>query len=314
MRIDAESRLFELIELMRRPGGASVQEMCDRIGCARTSFYRYETKLQAMNVPVYVKDDYNGNTSSKRWYIDEKAYASSIPIKLDHTERMMLRSIIDRTRIFEKTKLKARMDGLRTKLNAALIHDQIKPLITTHYNFKGTVSYEGKEDIIDTLCTLIEERRLAAVTYQGIGAPEPKTYDIEPLTLVDHNGALYVIVTIPKYERNIRILAVDRIKALEGKQTRFNVPEDFNPEAYLKPAFGIVIEEPFRVRVRFTGGGAFYAQERVDDETVVVSFTAAGLEEIAAWVLSWGPEARALGPETLVEKVKAELEEALKGY
>ena len=55
--------------------------------------------------------------------------------------------------------------------------------VITSYSIHYTKLYD--------LCTLIEERRLAAVTYQGIGAPEPKTYDIEPLTLVDHNGALY---------------------------------------------------------------------------------------------------------------------------
>ena len=177
MRIDAESSLYDIIDLMLRPQGASVQEICSALGCQRTTFYRYQTKLSAYGIPFYEKDDYNGNTNSKRWYIDADEYTRGIPVRFDHTERMMLRTILGRTRLFDKTKLKGRMDGLRAKLNAALLHDRVKPISTTLYSFKGSISYEGKEEIIDRLCVCIEERRRASVTYKSIKAAEAKTYD-----------------------------------------------------------------------------------------------------------------------------------------
>lgn len=324
MRIDAETSLYDIIDLMRRPQGASVQEVCATLGCQRTTFYRYQTKLTAFGIPFYEKGDYSGNTNSKRWYIDEADYAKSIPVRFDHTERMMLRTILGRTRLFDKTKLKPRMETLRAKLNAALLHDRVKPISTTLYSFKGSISYEGKEDIIERLFSLIEERRTGTVTYRAALKSEAKTYDIEPLTLVDHANALYVIVAIPKHERNIRILAVDRIEALKATEKQFEIPVGFNPETYLTPSFGIVVEEPIRVKVRFTGDAAFYARERTwgqeqtieesDAGTIVLSFTASGSEEIAAWILSWGADARVLEPESLVVKVKAELAGALAGY
>lgn len=324
MRIDAETSLFDIIDLMRRPQGASVQEICTTLGCQRTTFYRYQEKLNAFGIPYYNKDDLQGNTSSKRWFIDESEYKRTIPVKLDHVERMMLRTILGRTRVFDGTRLKPKMEGLRSKLNSTLLHDRTKRIATTVYSFKGSVSYEGKEDIIDTLCACIEEHTRATVCYQAAKSPEPKTYEIDPFTLVDHGNALYVIVAVPKHEGNIRILAVDRIKSLVKTITTFTIPENFDPEQYLNPSFGIFVEEPIRVLVRFSAESAIYARERTwgQEQTVVeldngeidLAFTAAGFDEIVRWVLSFGKGARVLEPETLVERVKTELKEANSRY
>ncbi len=324
MRIDAETSLFDIIDLMRRSQGASVQEICTTLGCQRTTFYRYQDKLNAFGIPYYNKDDYNGNTSSKRWYIDEEEYKRTLPVRLDHVERMMLRTILGRTRMFDGTRLKPRMDGLRSKLNSTLLHDRTKRIATTVYSFKGSVSYEGKEEIIDTLCSCIESRIRATVTYQAAKAKEPKAYDIDPYTLVDHGNALYVIVAVPKYDGDIRILAVDRIKKLDKSETNFSIPESFDPEQYLNPSFGIFVEEPMRVRVLFNPETAVYARERkwgqeqtveeLEDGSIELSFTAAGFEEIVRWALSFGKGARVQEPAKLVERVKEELNGGAQGY
>lgn len=324
MRIDAETSLFDIIDMMRRPQGASVQEICTTLGCQRTTFYRYQDKLNAFGIPYYNKDDLDGNTSSKRWYIDEEDYKRTIPVRLDHVERMMLRTILGRARVFDGTRLKPRMDGLRAKLNSTLLHDRTKKIVTTVYSFKGSVSYEGKEEIIDTLCSCIEGHVRATVTYQSAKAKEPKTYDIDSYTLVDHGNALYVIVAVPKHDGDIRILAVDRIKKLDKTETTFDIPEGFDPEQYLNPSFGIFVEEPMRVSVQFTADTAVYARERtwgldqdikeLENGAIELSFTAAGFEEIVRWALSFGKGALVLKPEKLVERVKEELNGAYQGY
>ncbi len=239
-------------------------------------------------------------------------------------ERMMLRSIIERTRVFDKTKLKCRMDRLRAKLNATILHDKVRPVQSTVYTFKGSISYEGKEDIIDLLCSCIEERARAAVTYRSPSSAEDKTCDIEPLTLVDHGNTLYVIVAIPKHNRNIRILAVDRIKKLVKTGEVFEIPDGFDPHAYLTPSFGITVEEPLNVQIRFTAEAAFYIRERVwgqnqsiqecEDGSIILSFSASGIKEIAAWALSWGKGARVLEPDILAVRVRDELAGAAAGY
>lgn len=324
MRVDAESSLYEIIDLMRRTQGTSVQEVCTTLGCQRNTFYRYLKRLEAFKIPIQQKDDYHGNTNSQRWYIDEKDAPRALPLKLDPVERMLLRTLLARTKLFDKTRLKARMDALKNKLTVTLLHDRVKPVTTTFYSFKGSISYEGKEEIIERLFTLIDSRRAGTLTYQAALQSEAKTYDIEPLTLVDHNNALYVIVTVPKHGRNIRIIAVDRIVTLIPNGKQFEIPPGYNPDTYLNSSFGIVVEEPIRVKVRFTGVAAYYARKRtwgqeqtietVGEDTIELSFTASGTQEIVSWALSWGAEARVLEPESLAEKVKAELKGALEGY
>ena len=98
---------------------------------------------------------------------------------------------------------------------------------------------------------------------------------------------LYEVITVsvPKHNRDIRILAVDRIKAFVESETIFEVPEGFDPESYLTPSFGITVEEPMNVKIRFTGDAAFYAKERTwgqdqnieeTEDGIILSFTAAG--------------------------------------
>ncbi len=178
-------------------------------------------------------------------------------------ERMMLRSIVERTRVFDKTKLKCRMDRLRAKLNAAILHDRSRPVQCTVCTFKGSISREGKEGIIDILHSCIEERARTAVTCRSPSSAEDTTCDIKQLTLVDHSNARYVIVAIPKHNRNNLILAVDRIRKLVKTGEVFEIPDGFDPHAYLTPSFGITVEEPLNVQIRFTVEAAFHIRERV---------------------------------------------------
>ena len=325
MRTDAETKLYDIIDMMLRPQGASIHEICSDLGCQRNAFYRYQSKLDAYGIPYHDQGDYDGNTNSKRWFINQEDYRRTIPVRFDHVERMILQSVLGRTRLFDNTHLKARMDSLKKKVNSAVFYDRKKRITTTYYSFKGSISYDGKEDIIDTLFDCIDTRNRATVTYQAAKAKEPKTYEIDPYTLVDHGNGLYVMVSIPKHEGNIRILSVDRIRSLvKNPGVTFTVPESFTPETYLNPSFGIFIEEPIRVVVKFSEDSAIYARERTwgedqkveehEDGTITLSFTAAGLEEIVRWALSFGKGARVLEPPALLDRIRDELTKGLGQY
>ena len=228
--------------------------------------------------------------------------------------------LLSRTRLFESPETKKMLNAIRRKIELPLLGGRKSRLKTTYANFKGAKSYEGKEALVGTLLDCIETRHLASVTYLAAKAVEPKTYDIESYTLVEHGHSLYVIVAVPKHNRDIRILAVDRIIALKKSDTvRFTLPESFDPENYLNPSFGIFIEEPNRVVVRFTADSAIYGRERTwgqeqtietnPDGSMILSFTAAGRDEIKRWILSYGSGAQALEPAELVREVAREIRE-----
>ncbi len=317
MRSDAESNLFAIIDLMQSPKGASVKEICQVLGCNPKTFYVQKAKLEKYGVPFYDKDDYDGNTNSKRWYIDP-VWSNPTPLVLEPRYRLMLRMLLGRSRLFESAETRKMLKVIKRKVESSLLGDKKNRIKTTYCNFKGSKSYEGKEEVVNTLLDCIETSHVATVTYLAAKATEPKTYAIEPYTLVEHGNSLYVIVAVPKHDRDIRILAVERVVEIQRSPTeRFSIPDSFDPAIYLNPSFGIVIEDLIRVVVRFAASASLYARERTwgqeqsiefhTDGSLTLSFTAAGKDEIKRWILSFGAAAQVLFPTELVESVKKEL-------
>jgi proteasome accessory factor B len=214
---------------------------------------------------------------------------------------------------------------LKSKVNAVTLHDPRKRVTTTYASFKGGKDYCGKENIIDTVLKAIELSLPCTVTYRAANSGEAKTYEIEPYTFVDHGNALYCIAAIPAHNRDIRVLAIERIEKITHHADRsFAIKDGYDPEEYLGASFGIIVEDPVRVRVRFTADAAFYARERVwgqeqtveeeADGSIILSFTASGLMEIKRWALSFGSAARVLEPENLAASVAAEAEALVAAY
>ncbi len=312
-----EERLPIIIDLFLRPRGATVAEVCDRLSISRQMFYRYLQDLHDQGIAVDDSLDYDGNTNSKRWRIREDRFVRSFAVKLTQAERLMLRSVLDRTRMFTGTSLEPSMNNLKSKINAVTRYDSRRKITTAYASFKGGKDYSGKEEIIDTVLRAVEESLACRVTYRAAHAESPKTYEIEPYTFVDHGNALYCIAAIPAHNRDIRVLAIERIEYIELlEDTKFTVTDDYSPESYLGSSFGIIIEESMRVRVRFNPESALYARERVwgqeqhvenlADGAIVLSFTAAGRMEIKRWVLSFGSSARVLEPESLAKEIAEE--------
>jgi len=236
-----DERIPQIVDMMLRPGGASKTEICERLNIKRQLVDRYITDIEAMNVPVRDKPDYHGNTNSKRWFINTEDYARSFSIKLTSTERLMLRSVLERTRMYEKTTLRDAMAALKSKVNAVTLHDPRKRVATTYSSFKGGKDYCGKEDIIDTVLKAIELSLPCTVTYRAANSGEAKTYEIEPYTFVDHGNALYCIVAIPAHNRDIRVLAIERIENITQHADRsFSIRDDYDPDQYLGASFGSV--------------------------------------------------------------------------
>ncbi|HQX08589.1 MAG TPA: WYL domain-containing protein, partial [Zoogloea sp.] len=103
-----------------------------------------------------------------------------------------------------------------------------------------------------------------------------------------------------------------------------NLPEELRVEQVYDNLFGLVDEPAQTVRIQFTPDVAYLVTERrwhpsqqneiQKDGSVIATLNAGGMDELTAWVLSWGPAARVLEPQSLVEAVKAQLSRALSRY
>ncbi|MGD8388780.1 MAG: WYL domain-containing protein, partial [Desulfobacteraceae bacterium] len=92
---------------------------------------------------------------------------------------------------------------------------------------------------------------------------------VDPYRIWFFNGTFYLIGFCHK-RGEVRIFALDRIRMLSMTRASFEVPEDFDLEAFLRPSLGVFQDEPVRVRVRFAPEAAGYIQEKVWHETQVI--------------------------------------------
>jgi hypothetical protein len=105
------------------------------------------------------------------------------------------------------------------------------------------------------------------------------------------------------------------------RRTSFAPPPSFRLAKYLQGAFGVHVgTEQHDVVVEFSKARATSVTSRIWHESpsiesladgrVGLRFTCTNLLPVGSWVLEWGPHARATAPDSLVQSVKRELDEA----
>lgn len=163
--------------------------------------------------------------------------------------------------------------------------------------------------------------------YRKIGADKSELRRVQPLHLGEVDGGWYLIAQ--DLERDaMRTFALPRINRFKRTAQTFERPPNFAGNTYLKQSFGIwnVAGDYSRqvVRVELKDYAARLAQERRWHPTqevtllntkgtrVEVRFEIGRLEEVLRWVLSFGSQAKVLGPPELVKMMKAEIE-AMRG-
>ena len=167
------------------------------------------------------------------------------------------------------------------------------------------------------------EKAVCIVSYEAINSGAVKTYRIHPLAMFEHDGGLYLFVLVPYYG-NIRILSIERIKSIDLTEEGFTPPENFDAEKLLSDPFGIILNEPFIARIRFSADQAPYIMEREwpteakidenDDGSIIFTVVTGGAYELKRWVMSFGSEAELLEPVELREEIALDIKQAGKVY
>ncbi|CAB1072967.1 hypothetical protein D1AOALGA4SA_1706 [Olavius algarvensis Delta 1 endosymbiont] len=117
---------------------------------------------------------------------------------------------------------------------------------------------------------------------------------------------------------------MDRINNLELTHERFEMPDDFNVDEFMKSSFGVFQGEPVKVKVWFASDIAEYIREKTWHETqaiesltdgaIIFEAEVAGIDEIKFWILKWGAKARVIEPESLRDAIRAEAEAMAGNY
>ncbi|MEF8941547.1 MAG: WYL domain-containing transcriptional regulator [Desulfohalobiaceae bacterium] len=320
-------KVLRAVELMSRPGGATIQDLAKDLELDRRSVYRLRDTMEALFFPIYEDRDADGRRM--RWKIKSEYLAKlpnvSLPeLTLNFPEIMALCLLKGEAGIYRGTEVQKHADRAFSKLGQLLpdnvntqmgrLEELFRPVA------KFSKDYSGKEEIIELLAQAMIKRKECRVEYFAFQDEQTKMYRIHPLCFFEHEGGLYLFVRVARYE-NIRVLAVERIEDLELLEAGFEYPEDFRPDAILKDTFNLTLNDPLEARVWISGDQAKYVTERrffedqrieeQEDGSIIVHLKTSGRYDVKRWVLGFGADAALLEPEDLRLEIRDELQRAL---
>lgn len=308
-------KFHKAVKLINRRQGASVSELMDELGIDRSNVYRLIDTIGGMGFPVYQKETDLPEKSKVRFHFTDPVEAPALRIAWD--EYLALNYIRGYARLFKGTDIEKDIENAIRKIGLSLAPkyhercDQLGTLLVPAIKFRKDYSDMG--EVIDSLTESILARRVCRLTYHSFTEDEVKTYPIHPLHFFEHAGGLYLYSFIPRYE-HVRILAVERIQAIEITDGTFSYPDGFDPEKRLEDAFTIYDDDPVEVAIRFSELQARYIRERIwakgqkirenKDGSIVLEMSTSGRWDVMRWVLGFGEDAEILEPSDLRAEIK----------
>jgi predicted DNA-binding transcriptional regulator YafY len=150
-----------------------------------------------------------------------------------------------------------------------------------------------------------------------------RPYFLEP----DAAGRSVYLIGFDETVDAMRTLKVERMWNAILTADRYEIPADFDPDAWLAHSWGIWSSDTTdvaRVRLRFDAGVAHRVRESVwhrsqrlrelPDGSVEMELAVAGIVEIRPWILTWGDAVEVLEPPELRQSVAEAVRKAAERY
>jgi proteasome accessory factor B len=309
------TRQWRLLQLLDRAEGVAVEDAAQELGCVVRTVWRDLSVLQAAGFPIYDEPQADGRRSV--WRIEE-GFKKRLPLKLTLSELAALVMSRDLLALngagpaigsaFEK------IAGVLSKDARALL-DAMRDTIGVR---AGAARLQAPAaEHLRLIHEALAARRRLRMTYYSMHRDETTERRVDPLHLTYHDGGYYLVGHC-HLRGALRIFAVERIRAVDALAARFERPADFDAEAYLRRAWGIVQGELVTVKVRFARSVARYIQDRLwhptqrlrelDGGRVELTLRVADTLEVRRWILGFGPEAEVAEPAGLREALRREAE------
>jgi len=167
--------------------------------------------------------------------------------------------------------------------------------------------------------------RQATILYYSKSSDRTKSYLIHPYRLAYAQGGLYLLAYVPEYGE-VRTFATERIQDISLLEERFTPDVDYRelPETAFPHSLGVHSGPPERVEIDFQPAAADYVRARQWHPSQSVSDTPTGGVRVTldvcidralhGWILSFGPFARVVSPESLTRAIATQIEEARAQY
>ena len=95
---------------------------------------------------------------------------------------------------------------------------------------------------LTTIVDAMRESVALSMTYQSFGKSEPSTFEVEPYCVKLFEQRWYMLGKSEGYDE-LRLYALDRIKALEPTERKFKLPNKFDAAKFFEDYYGIIISD-----------------------------------------------------------------------
>ncbi|HET8761293.1 MAG TPA: WYL domain-containing protein, partial [Nitrospiria bacterium] len=249
-RNDQVIRLWKIFRLLER-GAVTLARLRDEIDepCHVRTLRRDLDALTLAGVPVYTEKR-NGTTF---WRLPDDY--RSVPLPVTPTELLALHLAGRLTHPLKGTLFDESMAAAVTKIRTAIAPKTREAFAglsaSVSVGHRPTKDFGPHAKTVEALQTAIQDNRVVRMTYDSHNSGRISLRKANPYHVRFHDNSLYLLAHCHR-RKDVRLFAIDRIKALDVTDQRFNPPLFFSPDDYFKHTFGVYQgKKPETVILRF---------------------------------------------------------------
>lgn len=175
--------------------------------------------------------------------------------------------------------------------------------------------YRDHREMVDRLGQAIARRHTIEMRYYSASRDRTRRREADPYRLWYAGGGLYLVAHC-HLRREVRLFAVERIRSLTITDHPYQMPLNFDLEAYVRDALLVMRGRPVPVELLFDKATSAWARDRIWHPTQEATLQKDGrlrlqlrvgeTPEVVGWILSFGGGVRVVSPPSLRQAVRAE--------
>jgi len=316
--------------LFQHPKGLTIYELAERLHVTARTVRRYLAELQK-KMDVVATATAPGR--ARRWHIAPTEMPRRVAVRRTQAYALLAARPLFQTMrgsgLYEEIDLAAqRLKGIARRPgrgpNAGVAEARLEERFL--YVPFAPKDYREHSEALDDLFHAVADLRPLSGCYpaEDDGGAEQRVV-IHPYAMVLYKDAVYCI-GLDVARGRVRSFELDRLRDTScSSPKRFELPDDFRVEDFVQGQFGIGPRlEPVEVVIRIEAAAADYLRTRkvhpsqqiepLPDGAIRLRLCVGELDEVATWVLGFGPRAEVLAPPELRRRVRQELQAALGRY
>ena len=308
-----------------RGAGVTIDDLASLCDVTTRTIRRDLQALEEAGFPLY--DDRSHDDGRTRWQVSGQAF-KGLAAGLTVSELCALyfsRSLLES---LSGTPFRDDVESAFEKLASVLTPhmrqflDQLPRIIATKRDPMRRKDDPRQQRIIARAIDATLHQRQATIVYHSASSDRTKTYLVHPYRLAYAQGGLYLLAYVPEYGE-VRTFAVERVQELSLLEERFTPIEEL-PDTAFPHSLGVHTGPPERVELEFEPAVADYVRAREWHPSQAMRDTESGglhmtldvcLDRaLESWILSFGPFARVIAPDSLAREIAGRFEEARARY